>query len=77
MQENQVALVVQEALVGPENPAVRVVQVALVSLAGVAARAVQTKSGATSRRQAAVAVARSLAAVGALLKLPAVEVAAA
>ena len=78
--EDQVARVVLAAL---ENQVVRVALAALprrvaaapLGQAGAPAKAAETRSVAISRRQAVVVAALSLAAVGALLKLPAIEVA--
>jgi len=85
--ENQVVRVVGVAL-ALENPVVpavlvrevlaalpRRVAAALLRQAGAPVKAAETRSVAISRRQAVVAAALSLAAVGALLKLPAIEVA--
>jgi len=73
------------ALENPVVPAVLVREVlaalprrvaaALLRQAGAPAKAAETRSVAISRRQAVVAAAPSLAAVGTLLKLPAIEVA--
>ena len=80
--ENQVVRVVRVALAVPGGSLVRVlaalarrVAAALLRQAGAPAKAAETRSVAISRRQAVVAAALSLAAVGALLKLPAIEVA--